>query len=904
MTASFALNLTHEGISLLHNAGDGWVRIGDADFAAPDFTTRLNGLRDIAVRIGGKNFVTKLILPNSQVLYTQATASGLDEIADQSRVENALEGATPYPVQDLAYDWVQTGDTLRIAVVARETLQEAEAFATDNGLNPAAFVAMADTDDFPVEPHFGATSIAPVLLLGREGPQPGELSVQIVDTVDPDTIPDFGENLTPVVKTTVEPQDDPLPEGPVIPVVSDTLPADEPDADDDNDPVDDVTDTLVENEPDDTGDIEETLPEPEASGDDDAETEDDTPADDVEIAAEPVVAFASIRARRGADDTPPPVTPTEDDTAFDDAPPLIKLGGALRAVREENAKTVEPAPTPAPIEAPASPPLAARIRDHIAEAAVDRTPSAPVSDVAVPADAEAMAAFGARQPQMGARPARLGLTLTLILLALLAAVAVWSALFLDDTVSRFFGPADTDAQTPQIASVAPDFAPDGSLTRGLEIATPEPPERPLASDAAPLVAEALRAPTTPALPSNDLQIAALGQEPLSAIPDAPFELAEPIIETPPAAEPNTEISAEELADEEPVFLDQTAAVAAYAATGIWQRPPDRDYVPTEYGLDSLYVASIDPNSLSYDAVALPSDVIRNTDIGLPRQANPIAPGASLDLDENGLVRLTPGGLLSPEGIMVFSGKPALVPPARPGLDAPEITAPDALALLRPKSRPTDLLQQVEKQQFGGVTREQFAEKRPRTRPAAVEATARDVIAARVAAEKAVAEAQAAEAEELRLKAEAEEEAAGTQSALAIAKSIQPKNRPRGLERRAARLQSNDETTTELDRASTAQTGSTRAAVSRSQRLTPKAPTPASVATRATVANAINLSRVNLIGVYGSPSQRRALVRLSSGKYVKVKVGDRVDGGKVAAIGEAELRYVKGGRNVVLKMPRG
>ena len=45
-------------------------------------------------------------------------------------------------------------------------------------------------------------------------------------------------------------------------------------------------------------------------------------------------------------------------------------------------------------------------------------------------------------------------------------------------------------------------------------------------------------------------------------------------------------------------------------------------------------------------------------------------------------------------------------------------------------------------------------------------------------------------------------------------------------------------------------------------------------------------------------------RLSSGRYRKVVVGDRLDGGRVSAIGESELRYTKGGRNMVLKMPRG
>ncbi|MFN4172320.1 MAG: translation initiation factor 2, partial [Pseudorhodobacter sp.] len=85
---------------------------------------------------------------------------------------------------------------------------------------------------------------------------------------------------------------------------------------------------------------------------------------------------------------------------------------------------------------------------------------------------------------------------------------------------------------------------------------------------------------------------------------------------------------------------------------------------------------------------------------------------------------------------------------------------------------------------------------------------------------------------------------------------------------------------------------------------PRIPTRASVAKQATFVNAINLSKINLIGVYGTANNRYALVRTPNGRYTKVKVGDRVDGGVVAAITTNELRYQKGGRMLSLAMPRG
>ena len=85
---------------------------------------------------------------------------------------------------------------------------------------------------------------------------------------------------------------------------------------------------------------------------------------------------------------------------------------------------------------------------------------------------------------------------------------------------------------------------------------------------------------------------------------------------------------------------------------------------------------------------------------------------------------------------------------------------------------------------------------------------------------------------------------------------------------------------------------------------PKIPTKASVAKQATFKNALNLSKLNLIGVYGTQSKRYALIRQANGKYKKIKVGDRIDGGRVEAITQNEVRYQKGGRLISLKMPKG
>jgi type IV pilus biogenesis protein PilP len=85
---------------------------------------------------------------------------------------------------------------------------------------------------------------------------------------------------------------------------------------------------------------------------------------------------------------------------------------------------------------------------------------------------------------------------------------------------------------------------------------------------------------------------------------------------------------------------------------------------------------------------------------------------------------------------------------------------------------------------------------------------------------------------------------------------------------------------------------------------PSLPENASVATESTVNGALNLNRINLIGVFGTTSDRSALVRMPGGKVVRVQVGDTLDGGRIAAIGEDNLYYVKNGQNVQLRMPNG
>ncbi|KIC44153.1 hypothetical protein RA28_14365 [Ruegeria sp. ANG-S4] len=374
-----------------------------------------------------------------------------------------------------------------------------------------------------------------------------------------------------------------------------------------------------------------------------------------------------------------------------------------------------------------------------------------------------------------------------------------------------------------------------------DISEPEPSEGLSATDAA--ILEAL---------SVEPQTAPENQDPSSETDPAILEALNM------APEPVEAISRDDAP--QTVFSDFTGA--APTAPGVLIAP---ELDQTE----DVYLASIDRSDLSVDALALPHADSLVTDQPFDQPASPSTQDQQFDLDDRGLVVATPEGALNPDGIMVYQGRPSSVPPEPPvRFEAePEPVEPDErLSGFRPRPRPDNLVDQFERTQLGGRSRAELAVVRPKLRPASLKA---------------------------------EPEIDYTPTALAVVRVPRPKSRPAGLAPRTAS-------------ASTANLGST-ANVATPQNepgsftpkaVSPKIPTTASVARQATIDNAINLRRLNLIGVYGTPANRRALVRLPSGRYKKLKIGDRIDGGKVVAIGDSELRYQKRGKNVTLKMPRG
>ena len=142
------------------------------------------------------------------------------------------------------------------------------------------------------------------------------------------------------------------------------------------------------------------------------------------------------------------------------------------------------------------------------------------------------------------------------------------------------------------------------------------------------------------------------------------------------------------------------------------------------------------------------------------------------------------------------------------------------------------------------------------------------------------------------------------TSLAVATSLRPEGRPSDLGAEAAAIRA-QRAAERLVAAATAATVPNEPAPPPEVNVPQNTePVPGGVARAATIEDAIRLREINLIGVYGRTNERRALVRLSNGRYVRVEVGSELDGGQVVAIGDDVLNYVKRGRTYVITIADG
>ena len=153
----FALSFSNDAVHLLERTAPPesaapWRERGRALFDAQDFRLQIGALRDTARQADGKVVPVALVIPDDQILYTSVAAG---DARGAAAVGQALDGLTPYRVEELAWDWRADGpEGLRVAAVARQTLREAEDFARRYGFAPGGFVADPPEGVYPGAPRF------------------------------------------------------------------------------------------------------------------------------------------------------------------------------------------------------------------------------------------------------------------------------------------------------------------------------------------------------------------------------------------------------------------------------------------------------------------------------------------------------------------------------------------------------------------------------------------------------------------------------------------------------------------------------------------------------------------------------------------------------------------------------
>lgn len=995
MKPAFALDFRDETISLLHRSGGGWQLVGAVPLDTPDLTEALGYLRATALGLSPRGIATKLVIPNEQILYLNVHAPGPDEATRHAQVSAALEGRTPYDVSDLAFDYTGAGPEVQVAVIAKETLAEAEAFAAEHRLNPIAFVAAPEPDSFAAEPWFGLSAMAPslmppgtelerdatpVMIVARsfataaqvaepEGVAEVEAPEVVAEiTPEPEVVPQpaaaIAAEAVPDPEISPEPEDllateavfEPetyvatpqdipsaavaaeetwLPAAEAVQEGDDSYTAATPALDDDNALIAALADTLSAPIP------QPAPPAPVSAAPrkplievEEAPmaldvAEDPAEADEVEPqGADAIRAAISAKAARVIDpaiaDDLPPMPSAAALGAFSSrrqgADPLPNKAPALGAAKPgvprpagakplaavqglaaERAATAKPDLVAKSAKSGksglrglsafvAGPDAAAKPRSKVAipsalpplKATDAASATAAKPQVSRPAAARGPGGFAAREPVRG-KPRYLGLMLTVVLLFLLAMIAAWS--------SYSLGAWNTGAEAPvQVGATTPD---------GADIPAAEMPD---AND------EMLADMQDPAALSDN----ASASDPALAVTDA--AVASPdVADQPVEPAPRLEVAAE------------TAAPVN----------------PTAGTDDEIFLASMDAAPLPPDPLSLVQPTAQGDQMPAAQPAPPPF-GTVYQFEANGAITPTAEGIITPEGVFLRAGKPSRVPTARTEAviaavaaakaavatasqpeamatiaAAPTVYADPALAGKKPKTRPEGLTPPAAADQGvpdqGALSPEvdsRLAGLRPSARPASI------LSAGRQAQQASAAASLAAQAEVLN-----QEAALTSGSKLAVAISRKPTARPRDLSRAveaavaavAREPQPEPEAAPEPqprlaaipDKNTDKNSGAEADGEPEIASAAPKIPTKATVAKQATFKNAINLSKLNLIGVYGTQSKRYALVRTAAGRYKKVRVGDTIDGGgRVAAITATEVRYQKGGRLVALAMPKG
>jgi len=926
MKPDFALSLSFDGITLLHRTKPGWNIIGTAKLDSAALESDVADIRRKALSLDSRADNVKLVIPNEQIKFIKLLRpDGAQSNDIEAVILDHLQGATPYHVSELRFDWIASKNDLYVAAVAIETLQEAENFAETHSFKPLGNVAIPPKDSFIGEAFFGTA-------LG--GQQQMEWYDQEID-ISPSPSPEALLKIAPK----------PLPPEPPIARNKGRITAQKKAAN--PDPKQPRLSTQLtkqineeaENVPVSLNDLGTAFPrilsqiEGKLEGQEQADKPTVFDVDETRITANAASPSADpILKRHGFEHK---VTTEKIRNVLRHTKKRLSAGvSALRAVLKTLLQTALRQTKMAGVGATqfikickhklfveGVVPLVQRLQPILRKYVLKARD------------------WGLPVMLLSASVLLAGFTATYFIVTRSADPSTDLALKVE-TVSA---DADADAdkkidvlRSIQELSPAPEAERRRGLT-GLEGFTTTDTQ-----------AKAEVFSETPLLGLSELQTSA-GFD-LSIVEKLPMKRALSRLDSLATPSSTRTRNGTELAPEAKIEIPQTDRSSqlntpefipngpmtpeelrrVYVSTGVWPMAPKAPYQASTKALEDLYIASIDADIRAHDPVILQSpdefltDSTKDLAIPLLKKAKPLGlatgdpaiempnePSAKTLVSPNiNALRVLPDVTLRPPSmapqplaeltpsiITQDSNKTAISQPdALPSIDAltrldpPSVTgfgnqatdpifenaATENAENQSSETNPTSEL--VSKPPSVSSEEDAIASTDPQT-PQAPE-PAIDMLAQ----SRPLIRPQALVAA-LRAKEKAFEEALNT--------SIRPKIRP-ALTEIAQSDTLISRLFSALDEGDEANVDSPIA----------DEPSSARVSERATLEKGLNLRKVNLLGTYRFGNSRKALILMPNGSKRMVKVGDRLDGGQVAAIDEEELRYIKSGLNIILSMPSG
>ena len=924
MKPDFALSLSFDGITLLHRTKPGWNIIGTAKLDSAALESDVADIRRKALSLDSRADNVKLVIPNEQIKFIKLLRpDGAQSNDIEAVILDHLQGATPYHVSELRFDWIASKSDLYVAAVAIETLQEAENFAETHSFKPLGNVAIPPKDSFIGEAFFGTA-------LG--GQQQMEWYDQEID-ISPSPSPEALLKIAPK----------PLPPEPPIARNKGRITAQKKAAN--PDPKQPRLSTQLtkqineeaENVPVSLNDLGTAFPR--------ILSQIEGKLEGQEQADKPTV-FEVNETRTTANAAPPSADPILKRHGFEHKVTTEKIRNVLRHTKKRLSAGVS---------------ALRAVLKTLLQTALRQTKMAGVGatqfikickhklfvEGVVPLVQRLQPIL--RKYVLKARD----WGLPVMLLSASVLLAGFTATYF--IVTRSADPSTDLALKVETVSADADADKKIDVLRSIQELSPAPEaerRRGLTGlegfTTTDTQAKAEVFSETPLLGLSELQTSA-GFD-LSIVEKLPMKRALSRLDSLATPSSTRTRNGTEFAPDAKIEIPQTVRSSqlntpefipngpmtpeelrrVYVSTGVWPMAPKAPYQASTKALEDLYIASIDADIRAHDPVILQSpdefltDSTKDLAIPLLKKAKPLGlatgdpaiempnePSAKTLVSPNiNALRVLPDVTLRPPSmapqplaeltpsiITQDSNKTAISQPdALPSIDAltrldpPSVTgfgnqatdpifenaATENAENQSSETNPTSEL--VSKPPSFSSEEDAIASTDPQT-PQAPE-PAIDMLAQ----SRPLIRPQALVAA-LRAKEKAFEEALNT--------SIRPKIRP-ALTEIAQSDTLISRLFSALDEGDEANVDSPIA----------DEPSSARVSERATLEKGLNLRKVNLLGTYRFGNSRKALILMPNGSKRMVKVGDRLDGGQVAAIDEEELRYIKSGLNIILSMPSG